>query len=503
MTGIDLVHAGQGRRVSRTRALCRQNSRARQWLGQRVPHLMSVVLVLFLAIILNLGAVVPVQAQTPREGFRETLFGPDADTPGVCQRLNTAPQMGGTEDLRLRCNEIAGAIFTPQGNLDEGNTALGQVASEEVATQGTLFVEASNNYIGARLAALRAVIRGTGPRQFALYPTELTPPVTLVASLAQYAAAASPIPAAAPTPFSRLGFFANGTYTSGDKDTIQQVAEDGVADIIEPGFDFDGIGVTAGIEYRINNNFVLGLAFSYQATDADLDADAGSVDINSYSVSIYGIYYVSKFYVDGIVTFGWSDVDLDRTIRYTIAAVDGTTSVSQTARSDTDTKQYSLSFGVGYDFNAGGWTLSPLVRVNYIRLDIDGYQETIDNTNTGFGWALVFDDQEVESLTSVVGGQISYAISTAFGVLLPQVRGEWEHEFKDDRRTLTARFVHDPERAPIQFSTDAPDRDFFNIGVGLSAVFRGGVSAFAYYETVLGLDDVTIHTVTVGVRKEL
>jgi outer membrane autotransporter protein len=220
-------------------------------------------------------------------------------------------------------------------------------------------------------------------------------------------------------------------------------------------------------------------------------------------VSLYGIYYVSNFYVDGIVTFGWSDVDIDRTIRYTIAAVDGTTSVSQTARGDTDTKQYSLGFGVGYDFNAGGWTLSPLVRVNYIRLDIDGYEETIDNTNAGFGWALAFDDQDVESLTSVVGGQISYAISTAFGVLLPQVRGEWEHEFKDDRRTLTARFVHDPAGADILFSTDAPDRDFFNIGAGLSAVFRGGVSAFAYYETVLGLEDVTRHAVTVGVRKEL
>jgi len=51
--------------------------------------------------------------------------------------------------------------------------------------------------------------------------------------------------------------------------------------------------------------------------------------------------------------------------------------------------------------------------------------------------------------------------------------------------------------------TDAPDRNFFNIGVGLSATFRGGVSAFVSYETVLGLENITRHSVTMGVRKEL
>jgi outer membrane autotransporter protein len=143
------------------------------------------------------------------------------------------------------------------------------------------------------------------------------------------------------------------------------------------------------------------------------------------------------------------------------------------------------------------------VRINYIKLDIDGYREEIDNTNPGFGWALAFDDQDVESLTTALGGQVSYAISTGVGVLLPQVRFEWEHEFLNASRTLTARFINDPQRAPIRFVTDGPDRDFFNIGIGLSATFRGGVAAFVQYDTVLGLEDVTRHTVVLGVRKEI
>jgi uncharacterized protein YhjY with autotransporter beta-barrel domain len=443
-------------------------------------------------------------AQTPIDAYREALFGPPGGE-GVCQRLNRQSSLSpGSTDLRDRCNEIAAA--GPLGS--QGSFALGQVAAEEVATQGSLSVETSTKNIGARLAALRAGAIGIGVRRFALHPQELPPPVTLVASLSQYAAVGSTVPAETANPFRRLGIFANGTYTFGEKDETRSGA---MNDIVESGFDFDTFGATAGVDYRFTDTFVLGLAFSYQSTDADLDASSGSVDTNSYNLSVYGTYYVSAFYVDGIVTFGWNDYDIDRNIRYPIAdANGGTTTVNQTAKSDTDGTQYSFGFGVGYDFNVSGFTFGPLARMNYIRLDIDGYQEEIDNDSSGFGWALDVDSQDVESLTSILGGQVSYAISTGLGVLLPQVRFEWQHEFKDDSRTITARFVHDPgfpetngQQTQINYTTDDPDRDFFNVGAGLSATFRGGVAAFVYYETVLGLEDVTAHNIVLGVRKEL
>jgi uncharacterized protein with beta-barrel porin domain len=113
---------------------------------------------------------------------------------------------------------------------------------------------------------------------------------------------------------------------------------------------------------------------------------------------------------------------------------------------------------------------------------------------------LAINEQDVESLTWALGGQVSYAVSTGFGVLVPQLRFEWEHEFLDSERTITARFVADPANTPILLQTDNPDRDYFNFGAGLSAVFQRGVSAFVYYETVLALRDVTAHQVAVGLR---
>ena len=83
-------------------------------------------------------------------------------------------------------------------------------------------------------------------------------------------------------------------------------------------------------------------------------------------------------------------------------------------------------------------------------------------------------------------------------MLLPQVRAEWRHEFKNDARTITSRFVNDPLRTPLALVTDSPDRNFFGPGTSLSATFRGGVAAFVSYETVVGLTDVTSHSVVEG-----
>jgi uncharacterized protein with beta-barrel porin domain len=408
-------------------------------------------------------------------------------------QLPTRRRSAGTRDLINRCNELAGT---------QPDAALRQVAAEEVATQGTTAVETSAKNIAARLAALRAGATGIRLGGLALDFFDFHQyrlPGTLVAALGPYAAVSAAVPAEPPSLLKNLGLFVNGILSLGDKDATRN----------EDGFDFETYGVTAGADYRFTRNFVLGVAFNFQATDADLVAtrtvgftapvDGGSVDSTSYSGSIYATYYVTdRFYVDGIFTFGWNDYDLTRRISYNVG-----TAVRQTAKADTDGTQLSFSFGGGYDFHVAGWTLSPLVRMNYLKLDIDGYREEIDNTSPGFGWALAFDDQDVESLTTVLGGQVSYAISTGVGVLLPQVRFEWEHEFLNESRTLTARFVNDPQRAPIRFATDGPDRDFFNIGVGLSATFRGGVAAFVQYDTVLGLEDVTRHTVVLGVRKEI
>jgi outer membrane autotransporter protein len=210
---------------------------------------------------------------------------------------------------------------------------------------------------------------------------------------------------------------------------------------------------------------------------------------------------LEQFYIDGIVSFGWHDYTINRAVRYDLGGA--TPDINQMFRGDTNANQFSFSVGAGYEFHAAGFTFGPVFHVNYLTLDIDGYREQAENTGAGSGWALEIDSQDVDSLTTILGGEVSYAISTGFGVLLPQFRVEWGHEFADDSRLITARFVNDPQGQAIRFATDRPDRDFVNIGVALSATFQRGIAAFISYETVLALEDVTRHGITLGVRIEL
>jgi outer membrane autotransporter protein len=87
-------------------------------------------------------------------------------------------------------------------------------------------------------------------------------------------------------------------------------------------------------------------------------------------------------------------------------------------------------------------------------------------------------------------------------VLSPNARLEWEHQFRDNSRLLTGSLVADPVQQVFTVATDNPDRDYFNLAVGLAAQFAKGRAAFISYETVLGRSTVTNHAVTLGVRLE-
>jgi uncharacterized protein YhjY with autotransporter beta-barrel domain len=104
-----------------------------------------------------------------------------------------------------------------------------------------------------------------------------------------------------------------------------------------------------------------------------------------------------------------------------------------------------------------------------------------------------------DSLTSTLGFQGSVAISTSFGVVVPQVSAEYVHEFLNDRRTIHAS----SNGAPVDFVTDPPDRDYFNVGGGVVFVLPDGISPFLNYTAEVANRFEEVHTVTLGVRLEM
>jgi uncharacterized protein YhjY with autotransporter beta-barrel domain len=403
-------------------------------------------------------------------------------------------------DLLVRCGEVKIQVGEGQtfGDLSSDQRfALSQMTSDESTTMGTVTVEITGPQFAAvsgRLAALRGGAAGGLAMQFNSDPLD---------DISHLFAGpgAPPDPDGAPSAsgigdFGRLGVFVNGAFAGGDRDRSTN----------EPGFDFDHWSFTGGVDYRITDSLILGGALGYAQTETDLDDGLGDIDADGYSVALYGSYYIGDSYIDAIASYARKEYETRRNIDYRV-----TVPVRQTFTGDSDADEYAVSLGGGHDFSMGGWRFGPYGRLNYLKSEIDGYSEAVSDegsTDPGFGLAMRVDEQDIESFTSVVGGQVSYAIGTAIGVLTPHLRLDWVHEFANDDRDITAHFLNVPDDPQVRalntivIPADDPDRDYATFGLGLSAVFPRGVLGFVDYETVLALSDVSVHQVSGGIRFE-
>jgi outer membrane autotransporter protein len=284
----------------------------------------------------------------------------------------------------------------------------------------------------------------------------------------------------------RFGIFVNGiTFFGGADDSTEEV-----------GYDFNGGGLTAGIDYRITDQFIAGAAFGWLDRDSDFDEARGDMESDDYSGSLYASYLGEQFYADAIVTYAAIEYDIDRAVAFSSGGV----TVNSIASSDPDAYEIAASAGTGYEFRPaalGGLAFGPQLQLNYVYWDIESFSESGGN-----GLALSYASDDVDSLQTILGGDVSYPMSFGFGVVTPQVRAGWVHEFENDRRRITSSFVNDNNGGRFFVRTDQPDRDWAVVAGSLAAAFGGGWSAFVDYETVLGLSDFKEHTMTAGVRLE-
>lgn len=282
--------------------------------------------------------------------------------------------------------------------------------------------------------------------------------------------------------FSRWGLFANGNLKFGDKDASDTNA----------GYDFEMFGLTVGADYRFTDDFVLGASIGYGVADIDYGNNAGGMDTASWSGTVYSSYYVTQdWYVDGLINYAQDNYDSTRRIVYTDAG--GT--VDRTAVGDTGGNQLSFGINTGYDFHAGAWVFGPHFSSYYLNVEIDKLEEY-----GAAAWNTVVSDNQSQSFTMSGGGHVSYVFTPSWGVIIPYARIDLVHEFYDDPEVLQMRFAVSSEL--IEISTNRLESDYANIGVGITAQFKHGLSGFVDYQTTAGYSGFSIHDVSFGMRLE-
>jgi outer membrane lipase/esterase len=453
-------------------------------------------------------------------------------------------------DLFLRCNELVQTAATLQGGPTTANPrslliskqqllgALAQVSGEEVAAQGSLATQVPAGQfanIGSRLSSLRygtlnAAMRGSasalnwgltgvddtyhygqdtggdgyftrdgGAAQF--LHSGINSAAGAASSGAATSTAAKHEAVAVPNPW---GLFAEGTYNFGKRD--QSSGEDA--------YDFKTRSVTAGIDYNFGSA-VAGLSIGYDKYTSDFRNDGvnlsgGGAQVKGTSGSLFGAWFGDHWTVNGIASYGTLKTDVSRVATYTNLNTGCTNCGVQTTRTfsgSPDGRDFAVGATAGYDLNAGSWNLSPNLSFNYRRITIDAYDEAeFDPPGTTGGLALHYDSQTIESLRSVLGVSASRPFSESFGVISPNIDLRWNHEFKDQSRTVNTAYLVDITQTTagqIPVQTAGAAKDFGIVGVGLTALFSHRLQAYVTYERLIGISYLTSNSISVGIRGQL
>ena len=372
---------------------------------------------------------------------------------------------------------------------------------EEVAAQGSALIVGAERQVGNVRARLDKLRSSNGGRGVDVSGVALNIKGTTIPGNALSLGGASGDEDNELLENSRWGLFANGEYSFGKRKTADndQIVGNG-----DRKFDFNSKGLTLGADYRfLGEKLFAGAALGYKDFDSDFTTQSGDTSNQGYNLSFYSTYLVSdKSYIDALVNFGRSQIDSRRPVNN-----DGSGGIGNEvtfAVGQPDARELGLSIGGGYEFNQGEWGITPYGRIDYVRGTIDAYNESASHPSATAS-LFTINKQTVDSLTSTVGVRAARTISTSSGVFVPQASIEWKHEFKD-RSTIsgTSNYLTDLG-LPGSFSeenADSPDRNYYNVGVGVSAVFPKGRSGYLNFESRFGDDQIKDNAVKAGFRWE-
>jgi uncharacterized protein with beta-barrel porin domain len=290
--------------------------------------------------------------------------------------------------------------------------------------------------------------------------------------------------------FGRFGGFLNTQYVDGSEDPTAY----------QPGYGFHGWNFAGGVDYRITDQLVAGTYLQYWNGNVGFDGNLGKMDSTSWGGAFYGTYFLPNgLYFDGLVSYASNNYDLKRNVIYAI----GNETANQVASSSPNADLWNFSLGAGYTMYQGGLSFTPLVRLTYLNNSVGSYSEQMSNPfAVGGSMAQAIDSQTYESLRSNLGFQIAKAFSTSYGVFSPELTATWVHEYLNSQEQVGTRFVNDINDTPFYVVTNNPDHNYVDLGVGVSAQFAQGRSAFISYKTLLGYQGVTYNAVNAGIRIE-
>jgi autotransporter-associated beta strand protein len=249
-------------------------------------------------------------------------------------------------------------------------------------------------------------------------------------------------------------------------------------------------GAAAGLDYRIDPRFLVGIGVGYTHGWEWVNSFPGQGYTDSASVAVYGSFTQSGFYVDALAGYAYYNNQVHRQIM--IPGLD-----QRIATGSTGANQFLGQIEGGYKVDVyapAAATITPFGRFQITSVTQNGFTES-GAQSIGLN---VFQ-QTTNSQRTTVGVDLAGAIGIGDDRKLNlDFRLGWMHEFGDTNRPLTAAFAGGLGNAFTVFAA-SPARNSAVLGLSAMANIAAATQLYLRYdgEIATGTDN---HAINLGVR---
>lgn len=248
---------------------------------------------------------------------------------------------------------------------------------------------------------------------------------------------------------------------------------------------FSTSGVSAGVDMAVSDRWVAGVGLGY-GHDRTKVGDNGTLsEADSYVGAAYGSWRATDdLIVDGVLGYGSLSFDSRR----------WSADAGEFAFGERSGSVLFGSASVALERSAAGLAWAPYARLQFGRVDLDGF------TENGAGvFALKYDAMTVDTLAAALGASLDWTLQRRSGVLTPGLRIEWRHEFEgaDDQAVSYADWLASPD---YMVGLERWARDSLSLSMGVQWRAISGWSYGVDYQGQLG-EDLSSHGLKLRLMK--
>lgn len=255
----------------------------------------------------------------------------------------------------------------------------------------------------------------------------------------------------------------------------------------DDGYKFQTTGLSGGIDYRFSRAFAVGLGMGYGRDVSDIGDNGSRSTGHAYTAGLYASYHPGQnFFIDGLLGYQWLSFDSRRYL----------TSGGGFVTGERDGGQWFASVSAGAKYQVEDWQVTPYARLDVARATLDAFTENGDPSS-----ALHYGEQDIDTTTGNLGLTLAYKYPVSFGVISPQLRLEYQHDFQGDS-AITMNYA-DMFGGPFYHaSIDGLARDRFMLGLGMNIQTTQDFALRLEYRGMFGSDGDIDNGFLVNLGKE-